>query len=126
MTKSNSSRAVGSARPSAAQRTVFLELDGEQVRPRDAQWIVYNPAGVPVHFFASDITIGDDVSSAARTHWMGSTPALWALNAGYRLELMSQKRFISEIARNLRDDDTPPIQMSSRVSRLAHRSGATS
>lgn len=117
------SRTSGTARPSVAQRTVFLELDGEQVRPKDAMWIVRNPAGVPVHFFTSDITIGDDVSSAARVHWMGSTPALWALNAGYRLELISPKRFIKEVAKDLREDDTPPIIMASRVSRLAQRNG---
>ena len=92
---------------SPGARTVFLTVEGEQVRPKDAFWIVYNPAGTPIDFFSSELNIGDDVASAARSYWLGAGPALHAMNAGYRMKLVTQKTFIKDIARNLREDDTP-------------------
>lgn len=99
--------------PRSGLRVIFIELDGEEVRPKDAMWIVYNPKGVPVNFFTSDVATLDDVSRAARVFWVGGTDAIKALNLGYSLELVSPNRFIKEIAKNLREDDTPTAALES-------------
>lgn len=99
--------------PAAGKRTLFIKVDGEEIRPKDAMWIVYDPQDVPVDFFTSDIATLDDVSRAARVYWMGDTPALKALNLGFHLELVSPKRFMKEIARNMRENNVPAAALES-------------
>lgn len=91
----------------ANPRTAYVEVNGEKVRPKDAYWVVLNPANKPVDFFTSDVNIRDNVASAARQHWMGDTAALLALNSGYHLFLVTKAEFVREVAPKMVEDLTP-------------------
>lgn len=88
-------------------RIVFVEVHGERVRPREAFWIVRNPAGHTVGFFPSDSHMQDDVATAARNHWKDQSVALRALNSGYYLDLVGPKKFVEIISKGVIEDTTP-------------------
>lgn len=81
-----------------------IEVDGEQVRPREAMWIVYNPKGIPVSAFPSDAATQDNIPRAARAYWVGDTNAIIALNRGYSIRLTTMKKFISTIAAQMKPE----------------------
>lgn len=81
-----------------------ITLDGQDVRPKDAFWVVWNPEGDPVDAFPSDAVIRDSVARAARTYWVGDTPAINALNNGWRLSLVSKRTYVRTIAARLPED----------------------
>lgn len=85
--------------------SVFIEIDGLQVRPRDTMWVVFNQKQVPVSAFPNDVNIKTDVARAARSYWMGSTEAILALNAGYSIRLVTLKEFISTVAAQMRPEN---------------------
>lgn len=78
--------------------TTFIEVDGEQIRPREAFWVIYDPQKRPRRFFPSDATMKGNIARACRTAWYGDTNAILALNEGWHIELMGQKRFLAEVA----------------------------
>lgn len=84
---------------------ITLEVDGQQVRPREATWVVFDPQGEPIAGFPSDSTMKDQVDKAARTHWYGDTAAIYALNEGHRIQLMTTARFYREYASKIKSED---------------------
>jgi len=88
-------------RKKSGPRLAHIEVDGQQVRPRDAMWVVYDPDKNPVDMFPSDTVTRDNVARAARAYWMGDTEAILALNQGYHLELMTKAAFVTNVSHRL-------------------------
>lgn len=80
---------------------VTVTLNGQEVRPKDTTWVVWDPQGEPVGYFESDTSIRTDVARAARVYWSGSTPAILALNEGYKITLVTNRTFLREVAAKL-------------------------
>lgn len=90
---------TGNAAPSQRIRTITV--DGEEVRPRDAYWVITDPQGVPRKAFTSDVGTLDMIPRAARTAFYGENRAIELLNKGWRIQIMSQRRFFAEFAGRL-------------------------
>lgn len=80
-----------------------ITIDGEEMRPKDAVFVIYNPQGEMESFMPSDISMKDSIASAARSYWNNETLAMEKLNEGYRVKLMSftnfQKMFLPNAAK---------------------------
>lgn len=76
-----------------------ITVDGEEVRPKDAVFIIYNPQGEMAAFMQSDARMMDSIAAAARSHWVGETTAMEKLNEGWRVGMMTfanfQKKFLN-------------------------------
>lgn len=70
-----------------------ITLDGEEMRPKDAVFVFYNPQGEMESFMPSDATMKDNIAAAARSYWNGETLAMEKLNDGYRVKLMKFTAF---------------------------------
>lgn len=77
---------------------VTISLNGEQVRPVDTYWVIFNPEGTPTEFRQNDVNMRDSVARAARTMFYGDTAAIEQLNQGWRIRLVSRKEFLADIA----------------------------
>ena len=82
-----------------------ITVDGQEMHPRDAWWVVFDPNGEPVKAFPSTIVIKDRIATAARCAWYGDEGAILALNEGFRIELMGTKRFRKDVFAKLSDED---------------------
>lgn len=86
-------------------KLITINVDGQDVRPRDAWWVVFDPKGEPLQAFTSDAVLRDNLPRAARMAWSGDTAAILALNEGHRIQLMTQKRFLREVAPKLPENN---------------------
>lgn len=75
-----------------------ITLDGVEMRPRDAVFVVYGPGGVIDGTLPSNHELMDSIPRAARAYWMGDSPAIENLNRGYRIVLMSSEMYRNTIA----------------------------
>lgn len=82
-----------------------ITVDGKDIRPKDAWWVVFDPEDNPVKAFPSDVNIKTDIARACRIAWMGDTPAILALNEGHHIELMTQARFLRTVAPHLPESE---------------------
>lgn len=81
-----------------------ITVDGEEMRPRDARFVIFNPVGLPVGEIPSDSVLMDNIARAARSYWKNETTAIYKLNDGYRIELMSNLRFYTEHAARMQPE----------------------
>lgn len=81
----------------------LITVEGEEVRPIDAYWVVYDPQGKPLKAFTSTVQLADNRTAAMRSAFHGDTHALTAALDGYKIELMLAKRFLRTIAPKLAD-----------------------
>lgn len=76
--------------------TIFV--NGEEVRPRDTVFVVWNPDGVPVGSVAGSVNFMDKLDAGARAYWAGPTGAILALIAGYKITLHTARDYAANIA----------------------------
>lgn len=96
------------------KQLMYVELDGERLRPRDTIFVVFNPAGVPVGTVpganvAKDsrvIAEGYLVARAARAYWLSENVALEKLNEGYCIRHMTFVRFCTELAAKMQPEES--------------------
>jgi hypothetical protein len=84
---------------------VTLLVDGEETRPQDAYWVVFDPEGNPTKAFTSSTTTLDNRLRAMRSAFFGDTNALQAALDGYTIEIMSFRRFLKDVAPHIPDTD---------------------
>ena len=84
-----------------AQDYKFITVDGEQVRPQNAYWVIYDPNGEPIKANPSTVAIADNRLAAMRAAFHGDSAALSAALDGHTIELMTFKRFIKDVAPHL-------------------------
>lgn len=97
-------RSEKKARNPLGRSVTVVTVEGQDIRPKDAFWVVWNPKGEPMDAFPSDSNTRDSVARAARTYWCGETPALEALNDGWHLSLVSKRTYVRTIAARLPED----------------------
>lgn len=101
----NPPRVKGKFAEGSGREFATIVIDGQDVRPKDAMWVVTNPDGVVVDGFASDVSTRDDISRAARSYWSGQTEAILALNAGWRIKIVTRRTFLRDIAPKMQPEE---------------------
>lgn len=83
------------------RKLLTIQLNGEEVRPVDTHFVIFNPADVPIGAVQSNHALRDSIAKAARTFWKNEDVALNKLNDGYHIEQMRSTDFYVTHAANL-------------------------
>lgn len=78
------------------RKLITILVDGQEVRPREAVFVVRDPQGKVAGTLASDVNLLDDIAKAARSYWKDESEAIRMLNGGYRIELTTMAALLGQ------------------------------